>query len=342
MTAEQKKTALELYLKGLSIRNISKILCFSEYIINKYLRSETIIKNSGFYSRKYICNDNYFEEIDAHQKAYWLGFLYADGCVTKIKTLSVILHEKDVLHLEKLKLALEATNPIEIRHENIRDKEGNLVRIQDCCKLRISSIKLCDDLIKLGCVQQKTKILEFPTLEQVTEEFLVSFILGYFDGDGSVYFYYNEKQNREKYGFSVTSTWRFLQGLKFYLEKLFDVKSFLRNHKSEGIGILEVHSKVDIRKFFQVAYENCPVSLDRKKEIVSKFNNLTIQEKLVNKRQLILKTIKENGPINKREISDLLKVSLASAATFLYNCIQDNILVRIGKSLKFSKYAAAV
>lgn len=32
---------------------------------------------------KYIQNDSYFEKIDNENKAYWLGFLYADGCVSE-------------------------------------------------------------------------------------------------------------------------------------------------------------------------------------------------------------------------------------------------------------------
>ena len=31
--------------------------------------------------RKYNVNDNYFNKIDNEEKAYWLGFLLADGCI---------------------------------------------------------------------------------------------------------------------------------------------------------------------------------------------------------------------------------------------------------------------
>ena len=32
---------------------------------------------------KYVYNKDYFEKINTSEKAYWLGFLYADGCITR-------------------------------------------------------------------------------------------------------------------------------------------------------------------------------------------------------------------------------------------------------------------
>lgn len=38
---------------------------------------------------KYTINENYFKEIDSPEKAYILGFLYADGC-TSNNTISIV------------------------------------------------------------------------------------------------------------------------------------------------------------------------------------------------------------------------------------------------------------
>ncbi len=32
-------------------------------------------------NRKYFFNQQFFKNIDSEEKAYWLGFLMADGCV---------------------------------------------------------------------------------------------------------------------------------------------------------------------------------------------------------------------------------------------------------------------
>ena len=47
-------------------------------------------------------NSDYFENIDSEDKAYWLGFLFADGSVAKDRDrISVALAEKDKFHIEK-------------------------------------------------------------------------------------------------------------------------------------------------------------------------------------------------------------------------------------------------
>ena len=56
--------------------------------------------------RKKTYNENYFETIDSEDKAYFLGFIFADGCVTNDPKkyryqLTLKLHSKDVGILEK-------------------------------------------------------------------------------------------------------------------------------------------------------------------------------------------------------------------------------------------------
>lgn len=53
-------------------------------------------------------------------------------------------------------------------------------------RIKITSVKLYDDLIKLGCFENKTFSLKFPNECQVPKKFINSFILGILDGDGSI------------------------------------------------------------------------------------------------------------------------------------------------------------
>lgn len=50
--------------------------------------------------RKYSLNESYFEKIDSEEKAYFLGFLFSDGSVSKY-SLNLSLAEVDKEILEK-------------------------------------------------------------------------------------------------------------------------------------------------------------------------------------------------------------------------------------------------
>lgn len=65
-------------------------------------------------------NINYFEKIDNEHKAYWLGFLYADGYILQGRkekknesdALGISISQKDTYLLEILKTDLKSENPI--------------------------------------------------------------------------------------------------------------------------------------------------------------------------------------------------------------------------------------
>jgi hypothetical protein len=57
--------------------------------------------------RRYELNENYFDVIDSHDKAYILGFLFADGCNNPKKyTISISLQEEDKDILEKMRILI--------------------------------------------------------------------------------------------------------------------------------------------------------------------------------------------------------------------------------------------
>ena len=61
--------------------------------------------------RKFPVNDRFFEEIDTEEKAYFLGFLFADGCNSPDKNrLEVSLAKQDMDVLERLSKVLLCGN----------------------------------------------------------------------------------------------------------------------------------------------------------------------------------------------------------------------------------------
>lgn len=137
-------------------------------------------------SRKYKLNDNYFEKIDTKDKAYWLGFIYADGYVSSSngKRVGITLSIKDKDHLQAFKQCIDANYPI--KEYTAKTKYNDNTR---SCRILVSSDKMYDDLVKHGVVEHKTNILNPPNID---DKLIKYFILGYFDGDGSIY--YNHSQ----------------------------------------------------------------------------------------------------------------------------------------------------
>ena len=141
---------------------------------------QRLLQRAGLWSKskypvcrttKYHRNSNYFEKIDSVKKAYWLGFLAADGCV-KIdkygrKYVDLRLSKKDASHLE---MFLE-----DLKAEDVIHHYDNAAVVMLCDK------KMVFDLMFLGIVPRKSLILKYPSINSELDK---AFMLGYFDGDG--------------------------------------------------------------------------------------------------------------------------------------------------------------
>ena len=121
-------------------------------------------------------NHNYFKTIDTEEKAYILGFLYADG-YNSDKQVVIAQLEQDVDILEKINKALDADNQIKRKLQSTNNKT--------VCQLCYSSIDMCTDLTNLGCFRNKSLACTFPTF--LDKSLIRHFIRGYFDGDGCVW-----------------------------------------------------------------------------------------------------------------------------------------------------------
>src|ERR1700678_1934484 len=96
--------------------------------------------------------ENFFEVIDTEAKAYFLGLLYADGCVYRGYRIYLGLTEPDKYLIEQFRKYVAPNNKIEFhKREKPRQNQYRLV---------ISSRKMAQDLIKLGCTEKKSLTLK--------------------------------------------------------------------------------------------------------------------------------------------------------------------------------------
>lgn len=173
----------EYYAKGISSCKLVKIFGHTpNYYLKAFHRLGLAVRSNKINSRKYTADFNYFNMIDTHEKAYWLGFFYADGYVSHNegrKLIGMSLQTKDRNQLEKLKKCLNATYNIHDYQVKTGYKPGSKYS-----RLVIEDTQLFDNLVSHGVVEHKTNILKPPNIKQ---EFISSFILGYLDGDGSIH-----------------------------------------------------------------------------------------------------------------------------------------------------------
>lgn len=149
--------------------------------------------------KKYSLDEDFFENIDTEEKAYWLGFIMADGCINiyqnkpnrkpmkRLKSnytsyrLSILLAKQDINHLTKFKNSLKYDGVLEEGFTILNNKEYPNV------KIRVTSKKLCLDLMKQNVLPRKSSKEIFPI--NLPQDMYRHFIRGYFDGDGSIYYY---------------------------------------------------------------------------------------------------------------------------------------------------------
>lgn len=238
-----------------TVLKISRFLKAGVATVRKVLHNEGVIRPVGTSNRKYISNFKFFDCIDNELKAYWLGALYADGCVS-VKTPLVRFSSIDKDWIENYRKDLECKCPINIEHHKKFNK--------DIYKVSIANKQIVKSLINNGCIERKSLIIKFPDLDK---SLIPHFIRGYFDGDGCVHVgKYITGKNYLTLKVSICSgSKEFLNSLVQFLP----VKcKLVRERKRNRIHPLyEIVLSVNDSKFFyNYIYSNATRFLQRKKD----------------------------------------------------------------------------
>lgn len=179
----QHETVRALLAAGKTPIEISKILSLKYPTVSGYIRVNfpeyTFLPNKG--------NEHYFDAIDTYSKAYIVGFIAADGCIVrnsfgKNSSLSITVKYEDKDILEFIKQEIGNTHKLlEIIRPSSFDKSKTIHH----CRLSFSSMPIVAALLKLGIDYRKS--LTMPNIiKNIPYKFRDAFIIGYFDGDGSV------------------------------------------------------------------------------------------------------------------------------------------------------------
>ena len=133
---------------------------------------------------------NYFKNIDSIEKAYWFGFLLAEGHLLKTKKgylgLSVGINVEDGILIKKFIKAI-GFNPKMVRYIKRRmyNKEKEEYYINRGFEVRFKDQFFMHNLIDQGYpIGRKSGKIRFPSF--FNPEYDLACLLGYFDGDGSI------------------------------------------------------------------------------------------------------------------------------------------------------------
>ena len=231
-------------LKVKSGKQVARELDVNEKTIYRWAKKFDIsLTNNG--NRKHTLNDSFFENVDNQFKAYWLGFITADGCVYSgsgnsrgdTYRLQINLAKKDKELLEKFNRCLRSDYPI---------KETK-VNGHDVVQLKINSTKLCKDLIKLGVKPRKSQKEIVPDIDK---NLLRHFFRGYFDGDGSI----------RKNSFRMIAGEEFLEEFADYM----DIPCRIKTSTDSPAKFIAIYKNSQLRKIYDKLYSKASTYLVRK------------------------------------------------------------------------------
>lgn len=209
----------------------------------------------GVKLKGHACGSNsqndYFENINTRDKAYFLGLLAADGSVVWRKnsnhiTLELIAEDDYIIKrfVEYAKLDVWST------YDN-RDESSRY-------RIDFSSDKMCQDLAKYGIVQKKSH-KDSIFIPEIDTRLIPHFIRGYFDGDGIA-------KTSGYLGFCGSKT--IIKQIHDYFVELYDVSNTkITFNRWNGIYYIQWGKKADTMKIADVLYHDCvDLYLRRKQE----------------------------------------------------------------------------
>ena len=166
------------YLAGATITELAvEYNCSSKPIRSRLIGNGVDRRQAGV-PRRCTIDITYFDSIDTDEKAYWLGFILADGNIDPSgphsSMVRIGLSSRDAGHLKKFAQCTSLGSPICICSHN-----GN-----GYASISVRSNEWADALAKYGVVPNKGTVgFSVPGLDG---GFYSSFYRGFFDGDGGI------------------------------------------------------------------------------------------------------------------------------------------------------------
>lgn len=234
--------------------------CISRYAKEYNIRENLFTRNKTNY-----VNKDYFKIIDSSEKAYFLGFIMADGNMYKRKngrlsfTLKVKSTDCDIVY--------RLANAIEFDVSKVKTRERyRKETLTIGTEIKVHNQEFCDNLVNLGVVPRKGGAEKLS--DKIPREFIKDFIRGFWDGDGSVLKYKYAPQTVSL----CSMSYQILQDISDFIYSETNYR-FAIKKQTHNLYYVKVSKANVVYKILSLLYyPNC-VALDRKYEKAIEIKN---------------------------------------------------------------------
>ena len=198
-------------------------------------------------------NRKIFKNIDSKEKAYWLGFIVADGYVNEERGfLRIKLGDIDKKHLIKFINFINGDITM-LKHEYHNTTHNDLWYVS------LYGKQISNDLVNLNIHQRKSTKEKVP---KINKNYYTDFIRGLIDGDGFI--------RKDLSGIGLCNSKEILHFCQnIFLDKLNVKPNKIFDHCHTYK--IEYRNKKSIYKILKTLYYKDCIGLDRKIELANKF-----------------------------------------------------------------------
>jgi hypothetical protein len=241
---EKRDAMIKLYLSGLTAQESASQLGYTKVACLHELQRRNIQSRGRGNTHRYNFNKQYFDNIDTEERAYWLGFLAADGYIDR-NGMGFHLAIKDINHLDKFRNAIQSNNPIKY------DKKT--------CSINLSSAILLSKLEKYHLTANKTSRVYAPILDK---DLMHHYWRGAFDGDGCIH-----KNTQSKWLLIFVGNQYMVNNFCDYTHTFIQSHSKIYHRKDTNCYQFTIGGKFNARRLAQELYNNSTIYLDRKYQL---------------------------------------------------------------------------
>lgn len=252
LTAEQEKILKEKFDEGVPVKEIAKILKLDTETLTNMIKERKYTRTTNRVNKR--IKSDYFSKIDSPEKAYWLGFLYTDGSVDHYKKtgrirLQLQAADEEILIQYKEDLGLDCKLIEDIRPNS------------KCLSVEFNDEQIFNDLATYNIIPNKTYKSHHIPFEKIPSQYLTSYLLGLFDGDGN--FSCSENFSTDvTFGFTAYYE-EVAKDFQLEIDKLIDKTDHNKPFFTSAWHV-QWRGRTQVLKILDKLYKDCPRHLARK------------------------------------------------------------------------------